>query len=339
MILPHAFISLERSVATTLRAALRESLGPNLQAMVEAHASGDTLTAHDLADDLSLFGAVERQGNRLEELAVAAMLFGAQNLTGSLRKTTFMQGPITLPVEVTQALQQLSAALSYAGADRLRARAHLLVDMVRKAEEPLSFAAMLDKVVSGLADTTANLTVSRLANFGFLSEAAAAGVTQYQVNEVLDDKTCPVCLYMHGKVFDVAEEYGKTLEALHTQDPQDLRNIAPWPSQTKDGLRELNRLSAEELQDRGYGSPPYHPGCRGMLVAVGTVTEEIALGGLLAAFPQILRGGRTDYRLESVADPRLRDRISRISDPSLVAAILAAYSVGAMDEVSELLGD
>lgn len=38
-------------------------------------------------------------------------------------------------------------------------------------------------------------------------------------------------------------------------------------------------MSLAEMQDAGYGSPPYHPGCRGLLVPLGSVDTSIPLGG------------------------------------------------------------
>lgn len=142
------------------------------------------------------------------------------------------------------------------------------------AEEPeLTLAEKINQATLGtgkkLFDLAANLTTSRLIAFGFLSQASHSE-TQYQVNEVLDDKTCPVCQFMHGKVFSVAHEYGKVLSALGTQDPKELADVAPWPDQSKAGIKSLKAMSNVELQTAGYGSPPYHPHCRGFLSIVGT---------------------------------------------------------------------
>lgn len=160
---------------------------------------------------------------------------------------------------------------------------------VQKAVRKKSLADRLNDAVmtdGTLAiDIGANLTTSRLVSFGFLAEAKERGITTYQVNEVLDDRTCPVCQYMHGKTFEVAQEYTRVLQALTTQDPKELQSIAPWPRQSKAGLSALNALSASELQTHGYGSPPYHPGCRGVLSKVGTVEERVELGKLKVQAP------------------------------------------------------
>ncbi|CAA2141488.1 hypothetical protein [Hyphomicrobium sp. ghe19] len=150
---------------------------------------------------------------------------------------------------------------------------------LRKAEQ--SLADRLNDAVMGtgraVIDLGANLTTSRLVTFGFLAEAKERQITTYQISEVLDDHTCDVCEYMHGKTFSVEEEYTRVLQALMTQNPQDLKSIAPWPKQSKAGLTDLNAMSLKQMQSAGYGSPPFHPGCRGILLNAGTVEEKIAL--------------------------------------------------------------
>ncbi|WP_113155979.1 ADP-ribosyltransferase [Nitratireductor sp. OM-1] len=150
---------------------------------------------------------------------------------------------------------------------------------VTKAETKSLAQRLNDAVLSGrsLVDVNANLTTSRLISLGFLSEAVEKNVTTYQVNEVLDDVTCAVCREMHGKSFTVVSEYSKIMTALSTSDPQELRNIAPWPKNTKAGLAALREMNPEEMQLAGYGSPPYHPGCRGFLVQDGTVTVSVPM--------------------------------------------------------------
>ena len=129
------------------------------------------------------------------------------------------------------------------------------------------------------ADLGAQLTTSRLITLGFLSQAQKMGADLYQVDEVLDDRTCPVCLYMNGKTFRVANQFARTVMALKASDPAALKSIAPWPGQGEDDLDMLYAQSPDELQLNGLGAPPYHPNCRGMLALVGTVEESIPLGG------------------------------------------------------------
>ena len=154
--------------------------------------------------------------------------------------------------------------------------------VLRKADQLL--ADMLnDAVLKGkkmpISTAAAGLTTSRLISLGFLDQAQQDGQQQYQVTEILDDRTCPVCQYMHGKIFDVGAQHARVMQALGTDDPADLKTIAPWPGQSGDDLAELKGMSLDEMQDAGYGSPPYHPRCRGFLVPLGSVDTSIPLGG------------------------------------------------------------
>ena len=169
-----------------------------------------------------------------------------------------------------------------------------LEEAVLKAENDLTLAQKLNQATMGtgkkLFDLAANLTTSRLVAFGFLSQAAKAGQVAYQVNAILDDRTCPVCVYMHGKTFAVNSEYGKVLQTLGTADPNGIKSLAPWPSQSKKGLLALYSLTMPELQSIGYGSPPYHPRCRCYLTNAGTLIEYIPTGTLAGQVQAIIEG-------------------------------------------------
>ncbi len=95
---------------------------------------------------------------------------------------------------------------------------------------------------------------------------------------------------MHGKTFAVNSEYGKVLQTLGTSDPQGIKSLAPWPSQSKKGLHKLYSHSVPELQSMGYGSPPFHPRCRCYLTNAGTVTEHIPTGTLPEQVQAIIDG-------------------------------------------------
>ena len=185
-------------------------------------------------------------------------------------------------------------------------------------------------------DVGANLTTSRLVSFGFLAEATSAGLETYQVNEILDGKTCPVCRYMHGKTFRVDNEYSRTLQALSTGDPNELNSITPWPDQSRSGIADLYDMTPEEMQGEGYGSPPYHPGCRGMLMIVGSVDETIPLGGGDNGGAELLPDvvGMFGGEVEAVvwdADriAVLQDAVDAMTDPDLKDS--AQTSMGAED--------
>lgn len=189
---------------------------------------------------------------------------------------------------------------------------------IKKAEK--SLAHRLNEAVLGtggeIIDLGANLTTSRLVSFGFLSEATQQGVTAYQVNEVLDDRTCKVCQYMHGKEFKVSSERARLMQAIGAQDPQDLASTSPWPGQSNDALQGLYGMSPEEMQAAGFGSPPYHPGCRGVLVMTGSVDENVPMGSLYVQ-PAL------NALLDGLKGPAELGLITETLTPSLEAAGLA----------------
>ncbi len=221
---------------------------------------------------------------------------------------------------------------------------------VKKAAD-LSLADRLNQAVlegKKLVDVHASLTTSRLISLGFLSETVEQGSTQYEINEVLDDKTCPVCEFMHGKVFDASHEYDKTLSALSVTDAASLKNIAPWPSQSKDALEALQDMDEDELQAAGYGSPPYHPNCRGFLVAIGGSDgvepggiDQDALQGVIdaAEASRAAEGGLEGAAALDTHTAHLADLIDNILDDETREEALDALEDGDLNTVKQILRD
>jgi hypothetical protein len=57
--------------------------------------------------------------------------------------------------------------------------------------------------------------------------------------------------------------------------------LAETVSSWRASVKQLKKLSEAEIQARGWGSPPYHPLCRGQLVPLGTVEEMVPVPGLV----------------------------------------------------------
>ena len=203
-----------------------------------------------------------------------------------------------------------------------------IVETVVKAE--MNLADRLNEAVLGdgqaLIDMGANLTTSRLVSLGFLAEAGTTGVGSYQVNELLDAKTCRVCQYMHGKTFPIQSEQDRLMQSLSAQDPHDAASTMPWPGQSKDDLADLYSMSNEELQAAGYGSPPYHPGCRGILVMTGSVADQQPVGSMApdTSLNRLMDGLMGGAEL----DPTVAELTGAASEADLVAAEFAAQGDG-----------
>jgi hypothetical protein len=216
--------------------------------------------------------------------------------------------------------------------------------VLRKADQAL--ADMLnDAVLKGKKlpiATAASLTTSRLISLGFLQQAADDGVTQYQVTEVLDDRTCPVCQFMHGKIFSVAGQHSRALQALGTDDPADLKVIAPWPGQSGGDLAALKDLTLDEMQDAGYGSPPYHPGCRGFLVMAGSAPalpalDEDALLAEAAAAEAVEAAPAEIWTPDAIEE--LQWKHLQITDPDVFKAANDAFLAGDYDLADAITED
>lgn len=525
---PEVFITLEESVTSTLSAGwhkIAADIATTLEPLIKDGKFGD---AHAAIDKMNLNGVVKGQENRIEELLVSSLLFGAHNCAGHVSKTTFIQKNTPIPDALKHAIDQLVVMVEQNGADMIRKELHAVVadeellarrikadegpystvswqslyvnrpllntdDLLEWAKEqgfpsslnpddlhvtvcysklPVDWTAIkqdptslnvgmegdrrvsrfgdaivlqfesealqsrwqefqdigaswdhdeyrphltisydpnfnisdvepytgpinlggeefapvknnwaddieeveLRKAEASLADrlndallngkqlaidTSANLTTSRLVTLGYLSEAKDRGVTEYQIDEVLDNATCPICRYMHGKRFKVDSEYSRVLQALMTQDPKQLKDIAPWPKQSKAGLKAFREKSLEQIQADGQGAPPFHPGCRGQLANVGTVEEIYALGklpipgedstpskpkpdtGPVSVAPAAPFGGtRVPEKPAAPIVPstyKLYSLIDRIQDQNAREKALGLWSTGHYEELQTLL--
>lgn len=119
-----------------------------------------------------------------------------------------------------------------------------------------------------------SLHISRNNTFGFLAEASMRGISTYQVNEVMDDRICAVCQTMHGKTFEVSAAMERAMQIMNMGDPDDIKQLAPWPSQSKAAVAELREMTDAQLQSMNLDMPPYHPLCRGVIDYISTEVIE-----------------------------------------------------------------
>lgn len=499
-----AFIALETTQSSVMRSTWRKTAERHIAALAPMLDQGLWDYAHEYVDKITMQDVVGSSVPRLEELAVSSILFGAQNVTQDLKKTSFVTGAAGIPTGLQQAIAHMQVMVERDGAELLRKELHALIraeevqlrEPLEKAEETLyamrplknavqliawakaqgfpailesddfhvtvcyskakvewdnvaprgdtitvsggarqvelfgkaivltfdsldlqernkelrsagassdfpsyrphvtisyasedfdfsrvepftgdlvfgpeefapvkedwssniketrlakaelSLAEKLNNVVLGkggkIIDIGANLTTSRLVSLGFLAQAVDAGINTYQVNEVLDDRTCPVCRYMHGKTFRTENEYGRLLNVLGTSDPKELKGLAPWPLQSKTGLKQLYAMSAGDMQASGYGSPPYHPGCRGMLALQGTIIDELPIG-TMTVVEAVKPPKKPKPAPETVAPVFVEkpyawlDMINGLKDQNLREKALQAWSNDDFDKVRDIL--
>lgn len=146
-----------------------------------------------------------------------------------------------------------------------------IVSPVKKADILHPFESFMDEAGKAFFNMVSSLHTSRVSSYGFTAEAFALGITHYKINEQLDARTCPVCREMHGKVFAVKDARNLLDTVVRVTNPDDLKSLQPWPSQSKDNLQRIQEMTTEELVAQGWHVPPFHPRCRGLLYRVGKV--------------------------------------------------------------------
>lgn len=155
-----------------------------------------------------------------------------------------------------------------------------------------------------------NVGVQRARSFAKLSAFEDAGVTEYEIMAVLDNRTTPQCRYMDGRIYKVTDGQAIRDNAESSANPEHVRQSYPWirfsSSQAKQGLDALyvdkpsgrmylpqsamnpNNLTSpvkgplnsnEELLLAGtVPLPPYHGNCRTTYVitekAIQQLTQE-----------------------------------------------------------------
>ena len=340
-----SFLTIEFSLAGKLARAYAETMVPVKDAVIKAAQKGRWDVAAEIVDkEVSFEPMLALVGNVFEVSAISAYILGAAAFRqGKTAETRVMRGE-SLPGEVGLGIQTLENQFR----DQYSMRRTLVNTIHRELQrlERLSleehshtdgdsdFQSIFKQDITGgiagafgagvgLTNIGANLTTSRLTTFGFLSEANAAGITRYQRTAVLDGKTCPVCIGLHGRIFDVPPALqAVTQQLVATQNPDALKGV-PFPSQSQAGLAQLNSMSREELQAAGFDFPPSHPLCRCTLVRVGVVPRSEVLG----AFPigaQALDAARPEAPIDhglSVEGRGLDAAVDATDDDSVLEAI------------------
>lgn len=109
-------------------------------------------------------------------------------------------------------------------------------------------------------------TVSRMRTTGAVHYMVQAGVEEYEVVEAMDSLTCGYCSEMNGKTFSISRTYER-VENLDFGDGSGMRNEFPFATSVFKNPEDMQGMTPLELQQAGLDMPPYHPACRGTIVA------------------------------------------------------------------------
>jgi hypothetical protein len=296
-----ALIDLELTLSKSLARAWRKKWVPLEKRIKRATKASDFDRAHEIADKID-FGPIARKHLKLARtVGNAALLLGGSRITGGV-KSDLSDGQ--RQEILNHLLTQFEVTLSKNATEQARTKAHDAIEKLQRGEledvktiikqakpaiKPFTFGAPVIANIGAVgtygdefASLVSNIHTSRLNSFGFLSTAMEQQITHYQVNEVMDNRTCPVCREMDARVFTVSQGVQHAMNIMQNDDPDSVRMIAPWPNQsnkeaTKATVASIGGKTSGELAQSGLSLPPYHPSCRGFIT---TTTERAAARGI-----------------------------------------------------------
>jgi hypothetical protein len=105
--------------------------------------------------------------------------------------------------------------------------------------------------------------VSKSRTFGNVNYMNQAQVTNFEVVEVMDSKTCEYCSHADGMIMSV-KSYVDVIDKVTSSDPSEIDNITPFATKYKPD--DFKKLTASEVQGLGMMTP-FHCFCRGRIVS------------------------------------------------------------------------
>jgi len=268
------YLDLERMLAVKLQQGMAEHIGQAWDAHSKAVGAGDLDAATAHAESLSLEAVGPRIEGYAQAMMRAAIEYGAAMAAGGGRTLT---SSLPLDRTVSNQVRQLGLFLKYRGSMAVQTkllqsiaqhRQTKALDVpLQKAEALRDFQSFKDDA-DRMAMMVSGLHTSRLSGWGFTAEADMLGLTTYKLSAQLDNRTSKFCRFIHGKVFTIASAKRILDAAVYADDPENLKVLHPWPNQNLASMESYEAMSQQQLQDRGLGTPPFHPGCRTLMVRV-----------------------------------------------------------------------
>ena len=119
-------------------------------------------------------------------------------------------------------------------------------------------------------DVVASSALVRARSFGSIAGMEEAGIAEYEILAMGDERTCPICGEMNGKKFSVAQTREVINKVLDIQDPEKFKEAMPWQTTPP------KNKSESKLTEDGQSLPPFHGRCRCTLVMTETVRESVS---------------------------------------------------------------
>lgn len=281
-----AFIDIEMMLHNAVDELWQQQWLETQKELTKLANAGEWEAAFKIANNIEMQSIASEVEGLARTLAEAALFLGASRVTPPA-ESSFFGAPNEHMIET--GVQQWSIVLIRNATIALQTQAEItLADLERKMQEKklnLIIKADPDLGRVGRQGTqfsraAAALMVSRLSTAGFMQEASARGIKQYRVSEVMDSVTCPVCSLMHNKTYPLAAGLALSTTVMQATDPESLKAVSPFPSQSAGNVKALSSMSQGQLIGAGLNLPPYHPGCRGIATVEATTQgAALTLGG------------------------------------------------------------
>lgn len=272
------YIAIEETLTARLQKTWRPLARRLYRQMLEKVRDADFDGARELLLDLSMEDVAAKNGEFLAFSLRAAAVFGAsmvsghENMLQSGQYTARMKsiaGKVQKAIRYNCTVQTAKAAMqSIAAAEK----AYNATQSAQKAAASKRFVREFTSFQSAgddMLQLISSLNTSRLAVWGFTAEAEMVGVTEYRLSAVLDGRTSEYCRWINGKTFKVADARASIESILSADDPEDLKTLQPWPKKDKVSMAQYKEMTPAELTAKNWHIPPFHPGCRTLLVKVG----------------------------------------------------------------------
>ena len=113
-------------------------------------------------------------------------------------------------------------------------------------------------------DVVSSAALVRSRSFGCISGMVEAGITEYEILAMGDERMCPICGELNGQTFSVAATQKVIDQTLGISDPDEFKEAMPWHTEPPVGK------SKDDLIAEGMSVPPFHGRCRCVLVMAGS---------------------------------------------------------------------
>jgi len=265
-------LQIEETLARRLVSSMRTYMVSVVKQLLVLTADGKWDEAYGVATAIDVASVLSANDKIIDVSSFAAMKFGASQLgepTITKDSTEEVRSKAnsafaTMLIKATQ--KSISDSLVKDLDDIKKSRIDGAFEVKKEDTILRPFQSFAEDADASLK-MASQLHTSRLSSIGFTAEADIRGVARYKINEQLDIKVCPVCAEMHGKVFEV-EAARESLETIiGVSDSEELKTLQQWPSQDTKSVEALKVMSANDLVKKNWHLPPYHPYCRGLLVA------------------------------------------------------------------------